>query len=325
MDIDERDTVLREASADPHEDPGVPLVVAHAAVDPDVLAAPHRNFLSYLLQEARLLVAHGACLLSVVADIALPLRHQALEVVRVDVHDVFQREDVVPGEPAHGVPLAGAHGTASEDNPGPVLWFGALGDPPHDLVLPLLPLEGVVRVVGVVQRPADFRKLAMHQSVKVHVILLREACACRCIHDIVRVAVGDVGGHFIIVVLWCRCVHHAAVVDGNLPEKRAPLHAMAELGKADLTTLVRVQVGKEPLNLDLRQRKPQLLHADLQELLGREGSAVISVDLLESPPQLRITELRDLLVQVVASDGAPGDPHTTAAAALAPRTHEGSQ
>mmetsp|Transcript_148325 Transcript_148325/g.413168 ORF Transcript_148325/g.413168 Transcript_148325/m.413168 type:complete len:424 (-) Transcript_148325:418-1689(-) len=290
IDIDQGDAVLLEPGADLLEDHGVPLVVSKTPIYPDVLTAHHCHLLSELLQVARLLVAHRTGFLRVGSDITLPLRHHGLEVIRVNVHNVLQGEDVVLGEPAHGVALAGTHGAASEDHPRPVLRLGALGNAPHDLVLPRLSLAGVVRVPRIVQRPAYLCKLTINIAMLCCIVLFRGARALRCLDDKVRMAVCNVSRGGVIIVVWHMWVHLRTVVDRDGPEEGITLDAMPELVKADLATLVGVQVRKEPPDLHLRQREVQLLHADLQEFIGRDGPILVDIDLLKGMPEFAVTE-----------------------------------
>mmetsp|Transcript_97772 Transcript_97772/g.276719 ORF Transcript_97772/g.276719 Transcript_97772/m.276719 type:complete len:253 (-) Transcript_97772:214-972(-) len=252
-------------------------MVPQRPVDPDVLAARHGHLLGDLLEETRLLVAHCACLLWIGLSVAFPLGHDSLEIVRVNVHDVLQGEYVVPGQPTHCVTLACAHRSTSENHPRPVLRLHALRHAPHFLVLPGLSRSAVVCVPPVVQRFPDRGKFAVQLPMPGCIVDLRRTGALGGLGNIVRVTMHQAGWNSEVVVLRDNGVDVLAGADSHESEQGIPLDAMPELGKANLAALVGVQAGEKPANLNLRQRKVQLVHANVDELVGRDRAALVRV------------------------------------------------
>mmetsp|Transcript_53499 Transcript_53499/g.152643 ORF Transcript_53499/g.152643 Transcript_53499/m.152643 type:complete len:281 (-) Transcript_53499:419-1261(-) len=198
--------------------------VPERPVDPDVLPPLHRGPLGNLHHEGRLHVAQSASFLPTLLHVLRPLRHHHFEGIRVNVHDILEREEAVLGHPVHAVALADAHGAAGEHEPGRRLLGRAHNRTLDHLVLPTLPLQGVVVVVRVINAPPEALELLGELPV-VHLVVLA-------------------GGLREIVLLWhleavCKTLLQLAHQQPQRDRSWALLHGSRKLLPPHLATLIR--------------------------------------------------------------------------------------
>ena len=157
LDVQDGDAVARVALLDRAQHLLVPRAVAQRAVHPAVLACQQRRLLSDLDDVTRLVVRVVAGGEPVARDVPRPLGQGRLDLVRVDLHDVVQREDAALGQPFDRARLACTHRACCEDDPRMRLLRtrARVEEPRHQPVLKHLPRLRVDPVVSRVERVSD--------------------------------------------------------------------------------------------------------------------------------------------------------------------------
>ena len=147
--------------------------VAQRSVNPNVLRSPHRLFQCKLLHVAALAMTAVAGYVRIpslapILKKCRPPRHHLLEVIRIYVHDVFQREYTFLGHPGQCIAFTDTHCATGENHPGACLFHCPLNNCVYDAVLPSLAINRVAPMVHVIARRLRPRSRPSSSKIKPH-------------------------------------------------------------------------------------------------------------------------------------------------------------